>query len=381
MLSVIVPVYQSEKYLERCVESIKNQDFREIEIILVDDGSTDNSYKICDKYAELDNRIKVVHQENKGSFQARRKGVSVAKGDYVTFVDGDDWIEKHTYSCLMNIVADNKIDVISYGYIVEPEYEISTDNYAEGLYVEEEISKEIIPTMIYNQKTNSRDLSPSLCTKVLKKELFEEICARITENIGWGDDGVVTYSVLCIAKKVFISHETLYHYCVHSNSLARSYDNSKIDDLINVKKHLIINVGEEYQPQIDCYVRSFLDTFLWNRLGILRALLAYSFPYYLIEKGCKVKIYGAGKVGQSYYYSLFQSQYAEVVGWYDAKLYTQKYVLGYPIDNPSEINEKKADYIIIAIENENIATDIRNQLESLGVEKGTIIWEKPVRIA
>lgn len=97
MISIIVPVYNVEKYLERCIESIVNQTYKDIEIILVDDGSPDNCSVICDRYAEKDNRIKVIHKQNGGLINARKSGLEIAQGDYIGFVDSDDWIEPEMY--------------------------------------------------------------------------------------------------------------------------------------------------------------------------------------------------------------------------------------------------------------------------------------------
>ena len=110
-ISVIVPVYNVEKYLRKCIESILNQTFREFELILVDDGSTDSSGKICDEYALKDSRIKVIHKENGGASSARNAGLDVAKGEYIGFVDSDDWIEMDMYGELYRLIKENNTDI------------------------------------------------------------------------------------------------------------------------------------------------------------------------------------------------------------------------------------------------------------------------------
>lgn len=111
LLSVIVPVYKVEPYLHRCVDSIRNQTYKNLQIILVDDGSPDNCGKICDEYAELDARIIVVHQKNRGLSGARNTGLRYAKGEYVAFVDSDDWISSDMYQTLVNLVELNDLDM------------------------------------------------------------------------------------------------------------------------------------------------------------------------------------------------------------------------------------------------------------------------------
>ena len=107
LISIIVPVYNVEPYLNKCLDSIVNQTYKKLEIILIDDGSTDNSGLICDEYASKDNRIIVVHQKNKGLSAARNVGLNIAKGDYIAFVDSDDFIEKDMYFTMYNVM--NKI--------------------------------------------------------------------------------------------------------------------------------------------------------------------------------------------------------------------------------------------------------------------------------
>ena len=107
LLSVIVPVYNAEKYLEECLDSIVNQSFRDLEIILVDDGSTDESYKVCQKYKRLDTRIKIVRQENSGLVKARKVGLSMATAPYATFVDADDWLKPEMYEKMYKAAKAN----------------------------------------------------------------------------------------------------------------------------------------------------------------------------------------------------------------------------------------------------------------------------------
>ena len=117
LLSVIVPVYKVEPYLHRCIDSIRNQTYKNLQIILVDDGSPDNCGKICDEYAELDARIIVVHQKNGGASAARNKGLRYAVGDYVAFVDSDDWIASTMYETLVRMIERNDLDIARCGII------------------------------------------------------------------------------------------------------------------------------------------------------------------------------------------------------------------------------------------------------------------------
>ena len=113
LVSVIVPIYKVEKYLNKCVDSIINQSYKNLEIILVDDGSPDKCGEICDKYAEKDSRVKVIHKENGGLSDARNAGIDIAKGDYLLFVDSDDWITSNICEVLIKNANDNLSDIIA----------------------------------------------------------------------------------------------------------------------------------------------------------------------------------------------------------------------------------------------------------------------------
>ena len=121
-ISIIVPVYNVEKYLKRCIDSILNQSFTDFELILVDDGSTDNSGKIIDEYALKDKRIKVIHKENGGQGSARNRGLDIAKGNYIGFVDSDDWIHKDMYKCMYQIINEDNTDIVQIGHNTVEEY-------------------------------------------------------------------------------------------------------------------------------------------------------------------------------------------------------------------------------------------------------------------
>jgi glycosyltransferase involved in cell wall biosynthesis len=116
LISLIVPVYNISKYLERCINSIIEQSYKNIEIILVDDGSTDNSGQICDAYKEHDNRIRVIHKINGGLSSARNAGLAIIKEEYVGFVDGDDFIDKYIYETLVKAILDNDADIVQTGF-------------------------------------------------------------------------------------------------------------------------------------------------------------------------------------------------------------------------------------------------------------------------
>ena len=150
-VSIIVPVYNTEKYLSRCLRSLMNQTLSDIEIILVDDGSTDRSSVLCDNYAEMDNRIKVVHKKNGGLSSARNAGIDIATGEYIGFVDSDDTISIDMYSKMIETAKKNNVDFVMTDYMRIPSNRapyLKTLSIHGGLYKKENIRKDIFPSLI-----------------------------------------------------------------------------------------------------------------------------------------------------------------------------------------------------------------------------------------
>ncbi|MDU2211827.1 MAG: glycosyltransferase family 2 protein, partial [Eubacterium sp.] len=150
LISVIVPIYNAEKYLKICIDSIINQSYYNIQIILVDDGSEDNCPAICDEYAQLDTRIIVIHKKNQGLVLARKSGLQIATGEYITFVDADDYIDIDTYEKIVNNINYDMPDIIAYDLIEEySDRTVKKENqFSAGLYEEEQLTEKIYPKML-----------------------------------------------------------------------------------------------------------------------------------------------------------------------------------------------------------------------------------------
>lgn len=204
-LSIIVPIYNVEKYLERCINSILNQTFSDFELILVDDGSPDNCGKICDEYKEKDNRIMVIHKKNGGLSDARNAGLDVAKGKYIGFVDSDDIIHPRMYEALFQCINKSNSDIAQCKFkkfkSLE-ELENDLDNYNETF--EEYDNKTAIIDMIDNNKINVNSWN-----KLYKSELFETL--RFPKG-KIHEDEFLTYKLLYNSKKIVYVNQELYYY-------------------------------------------------------------------------------------------------------------------------------------------------------------------------
>lgn len=233
--SVIVPVYNVEKYLSGCIESILNQTFDDFEIILVDDGSEDSCPKICDSYKEKDERIKVVHKANGGLASARRAGIKEACGQYVFNLDSDDLIESDTLECAHKIITDTDCEIVSFSYKWVKNsitVNITNDGIDEGLYKEKDIEKHIYPKLLMDKNMNH--ISYYLSGKAVKRELLLPHQLNVSEKISLGEDLCCVIPCYLNAKSVYISKKTAYLYTVRDDSLSKEFNTNQVYLIENV---------------------------------------------------------------------------------------------------------------------------------------------------
>lgn len=213
LISVIIPVYNVEKYLDRCMQSVLKQTYRNLEIILVDDGSTDASGKICDEYREKDDRIKVIHKENGGASSARNVGLKIATGNFIGFVDSDDLIVGDMYEYLSDLLHQTNADLVSCCCTTKIK-ELDYKNKNEVL--REYIGREIME-LFYRIKGGGSFISP--CRKLYKREILENLYfleGKINEDV------LFAYEVCKRAKKIVESNQNKYYYFKNDAGVTRS---------------------------------------------------------------------------------------------------------------------------------------------------------------
>lgn len=207
LISIIVPIYKVERYIHRCIESLIHQDFTNIEIILVDDGSPDKCGIICDEYKEKDSRIKVIHQSNGGLSAARNSGINIARGEYLMFVDSDDWVDSDFCSYAYQKAKDTNSDIVVFGY--QDEFENKT--ILHSVEQEEKLSIEDALIELHGGKIMS-----FAWNKIYNAFLFDKIrypVGRLYEDVG------TTYLLFDKANSVFLAKKMTYHYQQRKDSI------------------------------------------------------------------------------------------------------------------------------------------------------------------
>lgn len=260
-ISVIVPVYKVEKYLERCIESILNQTYKNLEIILVDDGSPDKCGEICDEYAKKDKRIKVLHKENGGLSSARNEGIKVATGEFVTFVDSDDYLNKDMYKILYENIENTQSDVSACNLF----YEYEDENNRIEKVNKDDLKKEYNNIDAIKELLKNERIYNYAWNKLYKKELFENI--KYPEGKKMEDLGT-TYLLFEKSKKIVYDSTALYYYVQRGGSIVSSAGEKFYLDLLELLIERYRYLREKYET-----LRKELDyNFVFNILVISRGL-------------------------------------------------------------------------------------------------------------
>lgn len=374
LLSVIVPVYNVEPYLSRCLDSICNQSYRELEIICVNDGSTDHSLLILQEYAEKDSRIQVITKENGGLVSARKAGILRASGEYVTYVDSDDWIEQGMYEHLIALAESEDADIVTSGdvrdygthTVEEPEY-VETGIYQDRRILQ--LKENLIDTTVFFRK----NISFHLVDKIFKRKYLLEYQLRISNQVNVGEDVAVAYPAIMNAKKIVVSGRNYYHYCLRNDSIMGIHRN---DDLQSIKIMLnqlegdfedvsssVINAVQQYK-MLSLYVN-----LLRNLRNVIKFYNNFLYPFGNIPRNSKVIIYGAGKFGTELKSFIEEQSYLKLSAVLDKMPGSDKL-------HPSEIQNIQYDYVLIAALVYDVIEEIRRELRIYGVRDSKVLYVK-----
>ena len=376
LISVIIPVYNVEKYLGKCITSIINQTYKNLEIIFVDDGSTDSSGNICDKYAQEDNRIKVIHKKNGGLVSARKAGLDAATGEFCLNVDGDDWIELNMTETLFAEMQKGDFDFVQCNYKMEGGKNNSSSSYPDLSMIID--SENVRNNLLAEWMKGSVVMGSQVVLKLFKTFFFKECYLNVSDDMSHGEDFVSFLYILQRTQRFASINKVFYHYFIRSDSLSHK----KEDMRLFVKENkLSVVMYELISSLFPSFSRQLLDNWILKRSLAQLNCNGCDIPIYkfsdiekLFEK--KVVVYGAGTVGQGYYSQLIKYQKINIVSWVDKN--STAYDFDYFDVQPVEIiSGLDFDYILIAVLEEELADSIKNDLISMCIPKEKIIWHEP----
>lgn len=250
LISSIVPVYNAIKYLDKCVDSLTSQSYSNIEIILVDDGSTDGSGGACDKLAATDARIKVIHKENGGLVSAWKAGVAVSTGQYLNFIDSDDWVDTNMFAEMAEFISGIDKEIIASDYIIEKDTGEQTYVYQEiepGVYDREAIESKVIPNLFGHEH---RYITISRCMKLISRSLILDNMRFVDERTVMGEDATIMYPALIDAERIVImDHKAYYHYWYELQSMAHKYDKNMLSKVRLLRDTLEKMLSEKFSGE------------------------------------------------------------------------------------------------------------------------------------
>lgn len=369
LISVIVPIFMIDRCVGLCIESILNQTYKNLEIILVDDGGTDRCAEICDLYASKDKRIKVIHKPNGGLVSARKAGLQHSNGEYVTYVDGDDWIDPTFIEALYSATDDGNVDMVCAGFTRElfSKKAFFGNGLPAGLYIGERL-EELWKNMISMPPYYRIGISTYVWNKLFKREILIDCQAAVDNRISIGEDGAVTYPALLKCRSVAVIDNTDYHYRQREDSMlkqsaAYSAEASKLKYLYDYLMKWA--EGTPATLNIKGQVTDYILSIALIRAGGRLPHDNYSaFGTDYFDKD--IVIYSAGTFGQHLVNRCKESGRCNIVGWIDDDYWEYRRCC-LDVDPVESIAKLKYDYVLIATVDSLLAEQIMDRLSGLGV--------------
>lgn len=379
-ISIIVPIYNIDKYLDKCINSIIMQTYTNLQIILVDDGSTDDSGSICDQFILRDHRIEVYHTRNRGLVGARKFGLEKAKGEYIGFVDGDDYIESDMFFVLMENIVKCNADFVHSGYIKENNQDRSINcNYDEMILETNNVQKK--EDFLCKYVLNEMSVSPSIWSKLFKADFIKKCYRLLPDTQQYGEDMICLCRCILESQCISLSKNAMYHYRVREHSLSHIRDGEFVINEITLWGQLL-KVFDEYgcfkriKENISFYMKKRMLSVLLSGKDIKDHIPQYFFKGINQIIGKKVVIYGAGRVGQDYYAQICKYMNCDIIAWIDSNW--SKYHFEYAdVMSTNELKRRLFDIVVIAVYDGKIAQEIRDFLVHMGIAVSKIIWVKP----
>ncbi len=374
LISILVPVYNIERYIGICLESIIKQKYGQLEIIVVDDGSTDRSGEICDLYATKDSRIKVIHKVNGGLVSARKAAMQVAHGKYIGYVDGDDWIDPNFFSDLFFKINSENCDAVIAGFSRDL-FDSSTSiaNVIEAGYYEGNKLDTLFSNMISTGNFFRHGITTYLWNKLFKKEIIEKNQLDIDNRISIGEDGAVVYPTLLLCKKICVANIFSYHYRQREDSMLKNskpfeQERFQLQLLYNQLYRSIKKYPAEYNLKHQLY-KYLLSTCITRLGGIINS---FCFPFEGNIKGERIAICGAGTFGQQLKKRLAEEKYCKIVAWVDYDYWEYRRCC-LNVDPLETLLKVEFDYVLLGTVDSFATQEMRKQLVLMGIKSTKIL--------
>jgi glycosyltransferase involved in cell wall biosynthesis len=379
LISVVVPIYNLDAYLYQCISSIVNQTYKNLEIILVDDGSTDNALEICEFFRKSDKRIRVIAKPNGGLVSARKAGLNLATGHYVFYVDGDDWIDVECISQYHKLASTYDTDVVIGNYKREFLGNFATiqNSLPTGFYSREKIESEIFPNMISHGTFFNHGLKTYSWGKLYKRSVITNLQNQIPDEVMIAEDAALVYPTIYESNNIYISDISLCNYRQRPNSILKStnFDNNEIERIAIAFQYLA-RVLKSFHSKY-CFVsqlQAYFASIVTIRTGgFLSSIELYEkFKVFGdIPQGARLALYNSGSFGQHAYKHLQHNDFFTLAGWFD-KDYRENDILKMPVSDPAGLHCLSFDFLIIASFDSTLKSEVTSLFEERGLDLSKI---------
>jgi len=370
-ISVIVPIYKVASFLSKCIESILNQSFKDFEVILVNDGSPDESYKICQDYQKKDSRVKIINKVNGGLLSARKAGLENTDSDFIAFVDGDDWVDIDFLASMYRIIELHNVDLVISGFVraFEGKNEKITPLYKQGIYTGNRLT-ELLKNMLNTSTFFQHGVSTYVWNKLFKREILEKILFQVPNDITMGEDAAITYSYIPFCSSIGITQSCNYFYRQRVNSMVKSIQSVELER--NHLTNLIFFLNNALSNWLNkISLRTDLLYYLYSQALVRFGGLISDSPEYIpfegLKKGDKVLLYSSGTFGQRLVAFNKIHKVFHLTAWVDLDHFESN-ELGLDVDSPFSAVKNEYDSLIVASIDGAQITQILDNLSLYGFE-------------
>lgn len=379
LVSVIVPVYNSGNFLNKCIDSLLSQTIMDIDIILVDDGSTDGSSEICDTYAKKEKRIQVIHKHNAGQAMARLDGLRASNSKYIGFVDSDDWVEPNQFMRMLEMMEKKRVDMVLCNHFVDQgeTSRVFRNQIEAGYYDKERIETEVYSKILGDGSFFRWNVYPSLCNRLFVREKLIPFQEKVDKRIVMGEDAAVSIPYMISCDSFYVLNEAFYHYVQHMDSTVRIKQNACQDA---VRYKFLFNwLYTSLSPYIkeEPLVRQLRDYILFIAVPRIMDLTEnyqeqeMLLPFVDVWKGSRVILYGAGIFGFNMYRFLRDTHFCSLVTVVDREyeFYQKQQFQVVAPETIKDIDPSQYDNILITVMDKQTQQVIRETLLSYGVDE------------
>ncbi len=379
LISVIVPIYNLDAYLYQCVNSIVQQTYKNLEIILVDDGSTDNAVEICEFFRKSDPRIRVIAKPNGGLVSARKAGLNESSGKYVYYVDGDDWIDPDCIEQYFNIAKRDGSEIVIGDYSREflGNFVVMRNTLKPGFYDRQSIERVLLPTMIYDGNFFNHGLKTYSWGKLYERKVVAQLQNSVPNEVMIAEDAALVYPAIFKANSVSLTNIVGCNYRQRPNSMLKStnFDPEEPNRIASAFAYMSSVFGARAAGYglVDQLQAYFSATTIIRFGGFLHDEPTYN-KYHLfgsLPQGSRLALYNSGSFGQHVYRYLKASTCYQLAGWFD-KDFKESQLLKMPVANPEDIDACDFDYLVVPSFDLQVHSEVNSLFDRLKLPKSKI---------